>query len=267
MKQFLNFALARKPKLYTNILKVKGNYNLEKIVFLNLVKNGETVIDIGANRGYYTLLFSHLVGNSGQVHAFEPVPPTFKKLSQTIDNQARYKNWQLNQKAVGNSQETITIYMPGNDDGQASMTTHQSASWSRSESITKYECEMITLDDYAHSNLNQGLDFIKCDVEGAELLALKGAIKTIKTYLPLIYLEVCNDWTKNFDYTPSDLVKFLQSIGYNKFWLISNRVNLLEHPQEQLKPENFTESANLLCTISTHHQDRVSLTSCTPVEK
>lgn len=257
MKQFLNFALARNPKLYTSILKKQENYNLEKIVFLNLVKNGDTVLDIGANRGYYTLLFSHLVGNHGYVHAFEPVPPTFKNLSVTITNQARYKNYQLNQQAVGDSQSIITIYMPGNDDGQASIKTHQSASWSKTESITKYECEMICLDDYAEDNLNQDLDFIKCDVEGAELLALKGGINTIKKYLPLVYLEVCYDWTKNFNYAPSDIVSLLELIGYDCFFLVTNEVKLLQQPKEDLKPENFTISANLLCAITERHQDKI----------
>ena len=49
-----------------------------------LIKNGDVVLDIGANIGYYTLIFAKLVGNSGKVFAFEPEPENFKILQKNI---------------------------------------------------------------------------------------------------------------------------------------------------------------------------------------
>ena len=60
-----------------NVLRWTGSGCLEKRVYLALVREGDVVFDIGANLGHFTLLFSDLVGRRGEVHAFEPVPPTF----------------------------------------------------------------------------------------------------------------------------------------------------------------------------------------------
>ena len=260
MKELLNFLLAKTPRLYEQVLRLKGHHSLDKVIFLNLVKSQDIVVDIGANRGYYTLLFSHLVGHHGEVHAFEPVPPTFAYLSQTIGKQQRYQNVYLNQTAVGDSNEQINIYMPGNDDCQASMTPHNFGFWQYTDQVNSYTCSVIKLDDYAESKLKQKLDFFKCDVEGAELLALKGALATLTKYLPIIYLEVSYGWSEKFDYTPQDLVRLLITIGYTDFYFVRDGVCLLEDPLEQLTPELFPDSANvanLLCTVSEKHKYKV----------
>ncbi len=245
---FFNFLLARMPHLYETILRWKGNYNFEKLLFLNLVKNGHVVFDIGANRGYYTLLFSHLVGRNGEVHAFEPVPTTFNDLSKTIINNTRFDNVYLNNTAVGEANCTTTLYLPEMDDGQASMKTHYFGSWANATHITTYECSVIKLDDYGRDKLQQRLDFVKCDIEGAELLAFRGFYDTITKYSPIVYLEICPHWTKEFNYQPLDLVNFLISLGYKTFYIIANNtISSVQNTFSELTAENLTGSVNLLC--------------------
>ena len=75
-----NYFLAKKPLFYKILSKLRQKFNYEKLLYLNEIKNGNIVLDIGANKGYYTSLFSTLVGKHGAVHSFEPVPETYKEL-------------------------------------------------------------------------------------------------------------------------------------------------------------------------------------------
>ncbi len=257
MKELVNFLLCRTPSLYQTILKLKAKYNFEKIIFLSLIRDGDIVFDIGANRGYYTLLYSHLVGRSGEVHAFEPVPLTFKKLSEQISQEKRFDNVYLNNTALGDVEDTITLYMPDEDDGQASMKTHCSGSWKNVTNITSYSCPVIKVDDYVTRLPIKRLDFIKLDVEGAELLVLKGATQTISQFLPIVYLEIYHDWIKDFNYSADELIQLLTYLGYSNFYLVSDKVRVLSNLKVELAPENLTDTANLLCTIPEIHQLKI----------
>lgn len=187
MKEQLNYLLSRRPKVYESILRFRDKTNLEKLVFLNLVRNGDVVFDVGANRGYYTLLYSHLVGKKGQVHAFEPVPPTFDLLSSKIAACKRFDNVILNKAAVADMADTLPLYMPGEDDGQASLKKHSSGSWKNAEQVRAFECQAVRLDDYIAEKKIRRLDFIKCDVEGAELLVLRGVTQTLSKFTPSFF--------------------------------------------------------------------------------
>ncbi len=258
IKEPLRYLLSRQPGIYEGILRLKGNVNFEKVLFLNLVRDGDIVFDVGANRGYYTLLFSHLVGGRGQVHAFEPIPPTFKALSLSIASGKRFNNVRLNRVAVGDHAGTAELYMPGQDDGQASLRKHSFGSWKNVSRISTFECQAVRLDDYTSTRPLNHLDFIKCDVEGAELLALKGATKTLLRFAPILFLEVCGNWTANFDYSPVEIVRYLRELGYSRFHLVTESGRLLENPATNPSSEVFSGSTNLLFTIPALHDLRVS---------
>lgn len=102
------------------------------------------------------------------------------------------------------------------------------------------------LDDFVRDRGLTRLDFLKCDVEGAELLVLRGDTDTLKQFQPVLYLEVSPDWTADFGYHPTAIIEFLRPFGYNRFLLVTAERS---HPQPtgaaQLK--SLTGSANLLC--------------------
>lgn len=258
MKELLSFLFSKQPRVYQNILRLRANPNFEKILFLNVVLKGDVVFDIGANRGYYTLLFSHLAGRTGEVHAFEPVSRTFHRLVKSIASVKRFDNVYLNNVAVGDVSGLINLYLPGDDDGQASMKAHSSGSWSEAGAIETFECKIIRLDDYVESARLNRLDFVKCDVEGAELFALKGLARTLSKFSPVLYLEICPDWTRNFNYSPPEITEFLMSFGYSTFHLINNTMRPLSDPGVELSSDNYSGSANLLCTIPKLHAPRLN---------
>ena len=76
---------------------------------------------------------------------------------------------------------------------------------------------MMTLDNYIQENNIVKLDFIKCDIEGAEFMALKGGSISLLKFRPMLLLEINSDWTKAFNYTPNEILRYLHEIGYNSF--------------------------------------------------
>ncbi|TVQ63304.1 MAG: FkbM family methyltransferase [Spirulina sp. DLM2.Bin59] len=255
--QRLNFLLAQYPLLYQKILQKRKQANFEKLLFLSVIQRGDIVIDAGANRGYYTTLFSHIVGHSGQVHGFEPVPLTFKLLTQTLQNEQVFANVIPNNCALGDQAGEAVLYLPDQDDGQASMRQgHQTGSWKTVQQVQAYTCILKTLDHYCQNWPR--LDFMKCDVEGAELLVIKGGSETIQKHRPMIYVELFFDWTKAFDYHPLDLLAQLMDWGYQQFYICNGQfVQLLKDPVAYFQ-EPPQESINLLCTIPECHGDRTA---------
>lgn len=257
-KEHLRYMLSRKPRAYERVISLRRQVNFEKLVFLNMVRGGDVVFDVGANDGYYTLLFSHLVGGRGQVHAFEPVPPTFEKLSSCIRLNKHFDNVYLRPLALGEQTGSARMYMPGTDDGQSSLAKHSFGSWAGASVVNAFDCQTITLDDYAAEQKVNRLEFLKCDIEGAELLALRGATNFIGATRPIIYLEICPGWTANFSYSPVDIINHLSHQGYASFYLVSDGLYQVHNPADELSAVSLNESANLLCSIPRLHDSRLA---------
>src|SRR3989344_942009 len=119
------------------------------------VKEGDTVLDIGANIGYYTLIFAKLVGPRGKVYAFEPDPKNFSLLKKNIKINS-YDNVVLINKAISDKTEKIKLYFSSNN--KASHTIYGS------EKNTNFvTIDSIKLDDYFKTN-EQDISFVKIDV-------------------------------------------------------------------------------------------------------
>ena len=79
-KRSVEKILCRFPRAYAHLRNLCGTKDWEKQTFLKTIKPGWTIIEIGANLGYFTNLFQMIVGPHGRVEAFEPVPSTFQQL-------------------------------------------------------------------------------------------------------------------------------------------------------------------------------------------
>lgn len=135
------------------------------------IKKGDVVIDLGANIGYFTLVFSKLVGPKGKIFAFEPDPVNFSILKENIKIN-NCSNVIPIQKAVAEKIRKGFIYLSKENKGDHRI-------YDSGNKREKIEIEITSLDEY-FKNSNQKIDFIKMDIQGSEILALQGAKETLK---------------------------------------------------------------------------------------
>ena len=211
-----------------------GTFEAKETEFLRReVKPGMTCIDAGGSFGWYTVLLSRLVGPSGKVYSFEPLPANFRQLEANIAlNQCQ--NVQLECVALSDSAGERELFLP--DIGvSGSFELHQ-----YDKSFEKISCSMMTLDQYCQNQAIDKVDFIKADIEGAEWLLLKGASNVIERERPMLFLEIQAHSTRLFGYEPCDVFAWLVERGYRPFWV--DPANGLKHvfdPSGVLPDHNF----------------------------
>ncbi len=137
--------------------------------FKNNIKPGMTVADVGAHVGYYTVIFSRLVGPTGKVLAFEPDKENFSLLEK---NTSRLKNVERYENAISDKNGSVDFFKVIGSTGCHSVVTPHAES-------EKESVQSITLDSFVEKNTIKKIDFLKIDIEGAEPLALKGMQKLI----------------------------------------------------------------------------------------
>lgn len=149
--------------------------------FAKVLRPGDTAIDIGANWGAHSLLFSRLVGPTGTVIAVEPFPPALEELKWHLA-----KNNRANVRII----DSAVSDKPGYSSfaaGHSAYTGHLVSDGAVAEEDSKVSVlsvETTTLDDLVRNQKLQSVRLIKVDVEGAESLVLQGADEVIKTFRP-----------------------------------------------------------------------------------
>ncbi len=140
------------------------------------VKPEDVVIDAGANCGHLSILFSKLVGKKGKVYAFEPDRFNIERIEKNTQlNMDLDDNIKIEDLLLWDKNELIDFYEAG--------TVGSSAVWMPDkEHCTKKRA--VRIDDWVTENAIQKLDFVKMDIEGAEIEALDGCVETIKTLKP-----------------------------------------------------------------------------------
>jgi FkbM family methyltransferase len=252
----LQVALARTPGLYSRLLRIVKRGSDEKRLFLRLIRPGDVVLDVGANEGYFTLLFSDLVGTAGAVHAFEPVEPTFARLRARLLHDGWFRNAHLVQAACGDVGGVATLLVPGTDRGQAALVRHHAGSWASAREVSRYEAPLLTLDGYLAVLNCPRVDFVKLDVEGAELRALRGMQSTLAAHRPLLSLEAYAEWMRGFGETPRALTRFLRAAGYDLLFVLRDRMRRVTEDEVSALAE--VGPINLLCGSSGAHLDRLA---------
>lgn len=205
-----------------------------------LVGSGETCLDVGANVGWYTVLFRRLVGPTGAVHAFEPNPPVFSRLRANVDLAGSPPNVHLHATALGREPGTAELHVfAGIADGHASLSDQ-----GRSD-FTTVECPVRRLDDVLDEARAGAVSFVKMDVEGAERSVLEGAGRLLARSAPPIWLvEMARATTRTFGYGPDALVDLLRSAARYRFFSVDEAAGRLEEIQGFAREDI---GANVLC--------------------
>lgn len=171
-------------------------------LFKEMVKKGGSVIDVGANIGYYSIIASELV-EGGNIVSFEPVSKTFKRL---LVNVLPLSNVKAHQVACGSDNGKINIYAFGDSISAGSRISSPEID----VPYTVEEVQMIKLDYFVDGKV----DVVKIDVEGYELNVLKGMKKIISSNPNIkILLEVNNDLLTKVSTSPQEVFSYLKSFG------------------------------------------------------
>jgi FkbM family methyltransferase len=182
------------------------------------LKPGMIALDIGAHHGLYTLLASKRVGSGGKVVAFEPSPRERKQLSRNVRlNFCR--NVSIQPFALGNKRSQADLYLvEGGEDGCNSLRPPVVDSKTHPVRV-----EVFPFDDIASKLGLTKVDFVKLDVEGAELDVLKGALGLLRVApRPVLLVEVYDIRTQPWGYKGREIVEFLDQLGYRWFELLSD---------------------------------------------
>jgi FkbM family methyltransferase len=197
-------------RLYT--ISSLGVFEKRETAFMrSLIKPGFTTFDIGANFGWYTVLLSILCQETGVVHAFEPVPRNFDILkNHSLRNNCR--NVVLNNLAIGDKNGQGELYLP--DIGSSgSFRLHK-----YKDSYQTISSSIITMNEYARQKNISKVDFIKADIEGAELDLLKGSSEILATQHNSVWmLEIQKKSTKLFGYEPVEVFELMRHYGFQAY--------------------------------------------------
>jgi len=153
---------------------------------LRAVGKGDAVLDVGAHFGYFSLLFSHLVGESGRVVSFEPTPSTFAVLEK---NTADLRNVTALNMAAGRQSGRLTI----SDFGLTYSAWNTLSGSSRMPGVltkpkARVEVEVVRLDDWCKRELIQP-SVIKIDAENFEAEVIGGLAETLSWLRPRVLME------------------------------------------------------------------------------
>lgn len=191
----------------------------------DFIKEGSETLDIGANYAYYSVRMAKLVGNTGKVYAFEPIYFT-SKIFKKIVKYFGLGNIIFFQKGAGDSNEKISFNVPLQDFGAPSTSmSHFARRNNELEEKEKFyvfdkheiqECDVIRIDDFLLPKLKD-LSFVKIDIEGAEYYALKGMVKTLMCFKPVIIVEIQPFFLKGFGIPENEILDLIENIGYKMF--------------------------------------------------
>ena len=201
-------------------------------MIFRLLNDGDTIIDIGANIGWYSMTAAHLF-KSSKIIAFEPVPDTFAGLRKNLElNQ--HPNIEIYNLGLGDRDGELTFFVSG-----STSVSSSSANITNDTGAKEIVCKVTTLDKFVSEKTISKIDFIKCDVEGAELFVFKGAQSVIKEHLPVVFSEMLRKWSAVFNYHPNDIINLFRSLGYACFYNNEGKLMKVDMIDEQTLATNF----------------------------
>jgi len=211
----------------------------ESAMLAEFVAAGDCVLDVGANVGWYSVLLSRLVGPAGAVHAFEPVPVTAEILAHVVKG-LHLTNVHVHRSALADCEAVRVMEIP-RDPGGADDLYLAHLLPGPDPSRPGVRVAVTTLDSLRAAGLAR-VAFIKCDVEGAELLVLRGAARLLAADHPGILCEVC-EHSERLGMRAQDVFSFLAGLDYRPYRVVDGRLVDCAAPMPDVQNYFFLPSA------------------------
>ncbi len=211
----------------------------ETALFKKELKAGQTVLDIGANIGYYTLIAAKIVGARGRVYAFEPDPDNFALLKKNVEYNC-YANVILVNSAVSDQNKTARLFLNKLNKGDHRLYDSKDGR----PSIT---VQTLKLDSY-FKKLDPKIHFIKMDIQGSEARALNG-MKGLIRKNPKVRLvsEFSPGSLKLNGQKPGKYLADLKKLGF-KLWEISEKNGILR-PADIKRLSALSDDSNVYTNL------------------
>jgi len=240
---YKRWAFRRINKADLNSLKNNRVIEPELLLVGDYISKGDIVFDIGANAGEYTFKFEQCVG-SKNVYSFEPIPKLYKNLKK-IFRKVNIELLAFSNKS-GLSQFKIPVINDVVYDTRGKLDIEITEPGETNYELIDVQCK--TIDEYVAEKSIPKIALIKIDVEGHEFNVVKGAIKTLREYKPIILIEIEQ---RHHDMPISTIFNFIKELGYEiKFYSVSDLkffgiedFNVLKHQNyESIKTTDYVNN-------------------------
>lgn len=222
-------------------LRRRGNWSrAETALYERCIRRGETVVDCGANVGYFTLIFARCVGAGGRVFAFEPEPDNFRLLARNIARNG-YRNVTAVQRALSREEGVAPLALAADNLGDHRLGPMQ-------EERPTINVPVTTLDASVAARAGR-IDFLKLDVQGREPAVLDGAREVLAAN-PKMWM-LTEFWPRAIAETGDDPEAFLTGIAAADFSIAvleeSGRMTPLATEADRRRICTGATDVNLVC--------------------
>jgi FkbM family methyltransferase len=183
------------------------------------LRHGERVIDVGANIGMLSLHAASRVSPTGVVDSFEPNPLCCQRIREVL-NRNKIHNVRLHGMGLSDSSGTLTLNILDNHAGMGTFAPVDPGSGLR---VTSSINVPVQTGDQALPNDDRPVVFVKIDVEGFEVRALRGLRETLQRYRPIVVTEVIAEWLERAGSSVAELVDLMRGLDYEGFGLGTRR--------------------------------------------
>lgn len=185
-----------------------NNYEpIETRVMDLLAADVNCILDVGANIGLFAIRFAKLFSQAS-VYAFEPMPTSHSFLQRNVAANDVGDRVNCFNYGLSETSGTVDFYIAPTSGTNASLLNVADA-----QDAQRVVGLTLTMDQWV-ANQNVAPDFIKCDVEGAELLVFRGGRATLVRHRPIVFAELLRKWAKPFGYHPNDMLSYFAELDY-----------------------------------------------------
>jgi FkbM family methyltransferase len=179
-------------------------------LYLKILREGSNVLDVGANIGYFSIIASRLVGQSGKIYSFEPSPNTLIRLKRNISLN-KFKNIIIYPKAVSEKVGFVVFKIPSDTVQNSGRSSFRDIE----ENSIEVEVPTINIDSLLQEIIS--ISLVKMDIEGAEAMALIGMQKLIERDSPIFIMELSDAYLKQLGASAISVWDFFKCRDYKVF--------------------------------------------------
>jgi len=206
------------PEAISSLIWRDGCYDPKTTLkLINLLKKGDTFLDIGAHFGYFTLIGQSLVSFSGKVISIEPMPSTYSSLQQNIEHNGLTQYCTCVQKGAFNESKRTEfmdygVVFSSLNGGFDPRTSYRNEGHGKPVQVDLETVDVIL------EQLDAGrIDVVKIDAESSEFYAVQGMMETVRKYLPSIIIEVDTADVIDNEKGLGAILALLEPLGYALF--------------------------------------------------